>query len=76
MCVWGGEQVFRKGASQNWAREAGSELPEQQQARADEYDAAHAHERDHLHVSQTTGGEPMWGRRRGHQAWLDARLLL
>lgn len=58
-------QVFRKGASQNWAREQGSELPHEQQARADEFDKAHQHDRDHLHVSQVTGGEPMWGRRRG-----------
>jgi len=58
-------QVFRTGASQNWAREHGSELPEEQQARADDFDAAHVHDRDHLHVSQVTGGEPMWGRQRG-----------
>jgi hypothetical protein len=44
--------VFRAGASQNWAREAGSELPEQQQARADEYADAHVNERDHLHISR------------------------
>jgi hypothetical protein len=58
-------QVFRTGASQNWAREHGSELPEEQQKRADEFDEAHKHDRDHLHISQVTGGEPMWGRRRG-----------
>ena len=58
--------VFRKGASQNWAREHGSELPEQQQTRADVYDAAHAHQRHEVHISETTGGEPMWGRSRGN----------
>jgi len=44
--------VFRAGPSQNWAREAGSELPEQQQVRADEYADAHVNERDHLHISR------------------------